>query len=148
MTVESQLESLIEVASELIELMEAETALLRGMDVKGIGPMQEDKMRLTGLYEERARRLAAVPRAIQELPSETKERFGELMVRFKRTAGENELALLAARQAHDTLFEAVIHAAEKQRREGAGYGGDGASASGGKSAKGGKPLSLSLNREL
>ena len=147
MSSKQEVDSLMCVADELIGLMNAETALLREMDIKGAGPLQPEKTRLTDSYEKSVRRLADDPQSLRDLDPDLKETFGELMVRFKRAAGENEVALKAAKQAHDTLFQAVLKAAETQRGDRGGYGDDGARS--GQAAKsGGEPLSLTLDRQL
>lgn len=126
MTTENRIGALIRVASQLIEVMNREVEILRQMRPNDIEPLQQEKVALSALYEERVRELAAEPNALQTIGPALRQEFADVASRFNQAMADNERALHAARTAHNRLIQAVIAAVEEIQMRPQGYAADGA----------------------
>lgn len=142
-----QVESLIQVASRLIDLMNREIGFLHDMRVAEIEPLQEDKAALTAIYEQRIHEIDAESGALEALEPALCEELSDIARKFDTTLANNLIALDGVRESHDRMMKAIVEAATEQKARQAGYGNDGTLV-GGRVRPGGETLSLSLDRRL
>ena len=142
-----QVESLIKVASRLIDLMNREVGFLREMKVAEIEPLQEDKAALTAMYEQRIREIDAESGALEALEPALREELSDIAHKFDATLAHNLIALNGVRESHDRMMKAIVDAATEHKARQAGYGNDGTLV-GGRVRPGGETLSLTLDRRL
>jgi hypothetical protein len=108
---------LIALATQLAELLERETALVRAMKVAEIGPLQGEKSRLTMLFDALIRtggKTAAFSGTLKTQWLAAAKRLGE-------AAEENERALRAGRTATERLVSAIVKAVKETRRPTSAY---------------------------
>lgn len=142
-----QVESLIQVASRLIDLMNREIGFLHDMKVAEIKPLQENKAALTAIYEQRIREIDAESGALEALEPALREELSDIAHKFDSTLTNNLIALNGVRESHDRMMKAIVDAATEHQARQAGYGNDGTLV-GGRVRPGGETLSLALDRRL
>jgi hypothetical protein len=140
---ETQIASLLRVASRLIVVMEQEIATLRAMRPRDIAALQTEKSALAAAYEEKVRDLARDPNMVARVSAALQQEFGDVAGRFHQVLAENERALRAARAAQEKVLRAIVTTVEKDRIKHVGYG-IGASSIG--AQRNSAPLSLTLDR--
>lgn len=102
---------LCKVATDLANLLERETGLIRAMKLTEIGPLQADKVRLTqlcGIALKDIDMAAPVAKPLKEQWLAVSKKLGEAAV-------ANELALRVGRAATDKLVSAIIGHIERRR---------------------------------
>lgn len=142
-----QVESLIQVASRLIDLMNREIGFLHDMQVAEIEPLQADKALLTTIYEQRIGEIDAESGALEALEPALREELSDIARKFDTTLASNLIALNGVRESHDRMMKAIVDAATEHKARQAGYGNDGTLV-GGRVRPGGETLSLALDRRL
>lgn len=144
MKVDQQIESLIEVASRLIEIMDREVEILRAMRPADLEALREEKFSLVTLYEDHYRSLSANKDALILVAPALQNEFADVARRFNQATAENGRALTAAKVAHERMMAAIVEAVQADKTTGRGY-----SASGGADQdEAGTPVSLSLDCRL
>ncbi len=143
MSAEAKIDALIHVAGRLIEVMNQEIEVLRGMRVADLAPIQQEKNSLADDYEASVRDLQADPDAILAVSDSLRREFAEIASRLNGTLMENERALHAAQVAHDRVLNAIVRAVEQTRPTLNTYTPDGTAALAGSSThRYAAPLSL------
>jgi len=107
------LPALIALARQLSDLLERETALVRGLKIAEIAPLQPDKTRLAQLFQ--AALKALDPKAIAALPAPLKSEWRAAGTRLSEATVANERALRVGRIATERLVSAIVQAVEKSR---------------------------------
>lgn len=140
---ETQVASLLRVASRLIVVMEQEIAILREMRPRDIAALQGEKSALAATYEEMVHNLAADPGMVARASDAVQQEFADVASQFHEVLAENERALRAARAAQEKVLHAIVSTIEKDRLKHQGYG---AGTIGIGSRRSSAPLSLTLDR--
>ncbi len=140
-----EIESLIRVASRLIELMRRETAHLAGMRVAEVDALQQEKAALATHYETAVRALSAQPDALEAVAPALKEELAQAARAFDEAAAENLRRLASARTAHDRLLKAIVDAVNERRNTRGPYAASGGPARG-RLAPG--AVSIAVDRKL
>jgi hypothetical protein len=110
--------SLADIADRLAALLTRETAFVRAMQIKEIGPLQGEKAQLTREYQRLLKGLAG---ATLKLPAELKMRAMRAGQRLADAAVENERILRVGQAATDRLIAAIAAAIKRQRPPTTGY---------------------------
>ncbi len=108
---------LFAVVHDLTALLERETALVRGLKINEIGPLQPDKTRLT----QTLRKLLKQCEGGAKLSAAAKQKWVALGERLVAAATDNERALRIGRLATERLIGAVVRAVKESRRPHASY---------------------------
>jgi len=106
---------LVDLADRLTTLLSRETSLVRAMRIKEIGPLQDDKTRLTAAYQKRFKELTALHSG-RSLSPLVKQRLAVSGKRLADSVVENELALRVGMVATDRLIGSIVAAVKEQRR--------------------------------
>ena len=107
-------DGLIETTSQLVEMMERETAQLQAMKVADIAAGQADKDRLARQFEAKMKVLAADKQRAGTLAPALAGELKAALARFRTAMGANERALRAARDANERVVKAIVDAAQAQ----------------------------------
>jgi hypothetical protein len=112
--------SLVQLASELADLLERETALVRAMEIARIAPLQSEKSRLTQLFQKALTALDGA-NGIAALSGAAKMQWLVAGRRLAAAAMENERALRVGRGAVERLVAAIVTAVTQSRRPPTAY---------------------------
>lgn len=142
-----KIRDLISVAGQLVIVLRDETAALRSFALARVAELAAEKAVLTESYTGMARQFRKDPETLKAVTHAVQAELREIMDSFEHAARENELALVAARDANERVLRAIVDAAEAQRPKAQGYGPSGLSvATGGRRVAAG--MSVALNRQL
>ncbi len=138
-------DGLIEVASRLIQVMTEETEILRDMRPGDIKELQEEKSRLSRVYEDKLRELRENPASLASMKPSLHRELQRVLGRFGTTVEANAAALKAAATANERLLRIIVDAVAEQRADTPGYSRHGTAAH-----ANGTPtnVSISLNQQL
>ena len=147
MSTTSRIDSLIQITSRLITVLEREVEMLRKSPSDELKALQEEKSTLTTAYESQARSLAGHPELLQALQPVLRAELERVTSRFQSAVSVNEAALRAARETTQRVLQAIADELDKNRRDKAGYSptGYGSTASYG---GGEQPISIALDEHL
>jgi hypothetical protein len=104
-----------DLAQRLIEVLDRETALVRAMRVKEIGPLQAQKTELTAQYQTMFKTLIATYEG-KLLPSEIKEQLAVTGQRLSVAVIENDLMLRVGKTATERLIGSIVNAVREQKK--------------------------------
>lgn len=121
-------ESLIRVASRLVELMRREAEHLSAMRLADVEALQQEKSALAANYETAVRALADRPDLLSTIAPALRDELAAAGRAFDQAAAENLRRLAAARIAHDRLVKAIVDAVTEKRTGGGAYAASGAPA--------------------
>lgn len=110
--------ALIDIAQTLTALLERETNLVRNLQIGTIGPLQEEKLRLTRAFQSGLKALGPPETAFA---GGLRLRWLEVGRRLSAAALDNERALRVGRVATERLIGAVVSAVKQSRKPVAGY---------------------------
>lgn len=144
MKIDQQMESLIEVASRLIELMNREVEILRAMRPADLEGLRDEKFSLIAVYEEQYRALSENKDALALVAPAVQKEFADVAHRFGRAMAENGRALTAAKVAHERMMGAIVDAVQANKKSGSGYSATGDA----DQSAAASPVSLSLDCRL
>lgn len=105
---------LLETTLRLIDVLEGEIEMLRGMDPAEMQALQQDKIVLAAAYESQLRRLSDCPDLAHGLSGDLRAELKEATDCFQEVLATNERALRAARSATNGVLQAVLDAANRQ----------------------------------
>lgn len=105
---------LLETTLRLIDVLEGEIEMLRGMNPEEMQALQQDKIVLAAAYESQLKRLSARPDLTGALSDDLRAEFKEATDTFQEVLAANERALRAAKTATDGVLQAVVDAANRQ----------------------------------
>ena len=105
---------LLETTLRLIDVLEGEIEMLRGMNPDEMQALQHDKIVLAAAYESQLKRLRDRPELTGPLSEELRAELREATAYFQEVLAANERALRAARTATDGVLQAVVDAANRQ----------------------------------
>jgi hypothetical protein len=111
---------IIELAASLCAVLGQETALVRAMHVKEIGPLQREKTSLTEAYRKAFKALTARQSGSQLAPP-LKERLQAAGQNLAKAVRENEMMLRVGQAATERLIVAIVTAVNEQRKAAVGY---------------------------
>ncbi len=138
---------LISIAGKLIVLLREETSALRSFTLAHVETVAVDKAKLIEAYAAMAARFRKDPETLRAVTVAVQAELRDVLENFESAARENELALVAARDANERVLRAIVDAAEAQRPKAQGYGPNGLSvATGGRRVAAG--MSVALDRQL
>lgn len=143
----NRIERLIHVASQLVEIMSREVALLRAMRVVEIGDLQQEKLELTSEYEGAIAALAEEPELLQAMEPALRSELAEIAARFDAAVDENARALTAVKESHDRLLQAIVDAVAEERSRQKAYTAKGA-LDNPRSTRCAPPISLTVDQRL
>ncbi|HWE75314.1 MAG TPA: hypothetical protein VG328_19295 [Stellaceae bacterium] len=115
--VPSNIPALCAIATELANLLDRETALIRAMKLAEIGPLQADKARLTNLCGTTLKTIdpaTPVSNALRDQWRVVSKKLGDAAV-------ANEMALRVGHAATDRLVSAIVGHIQKERTAATGY---------------------------
>lgn len=113
---------MVNAIEQLIRLLEDENALLAGMKVDAIAPLQERKTQLTWLLDLQKEHLVKNPQLLEELDADTRNHFSVLAATLEAALTENHHRLTAARLINQRVVQAVTAALSDSYGEARGYG--------------------------
>jgi hypothetical protein len=105
---------LLETTLRLIDVLEGEIEMLRGMNPEEMQALQQDKIVLAAAYESQLKRLRDHPDLAGPLSDDLRAELKEATDTFQDVLAANERALRAARTATDGVLQAVVDAANRQ----------------------------------
>jgi hypothetical protein len=111
---------LVDIAEHLTRVLMRETELVRAMKVKEIGPLQDDKTRLSALYQKTFKSLTEASDG-KSLPTPLKERLAVSGERLSKAVAENELMLRVGKTATERLISTIIDAVKEQKKAALSY---------------------------
>ena len=109
-----QATALLDLMLRLADLMVHESALLRSGRVQDIGPLQREKLRLTGLYHAAVKAIEASGARITMLPPVLRTQLVAASTRLTEEATANERALRIGRAATRHLLDMVVESVRGQ----------------------------------
>lgn len=115
-------QEIISVAATLVQLMKRETAALLEMRTADIAPLQAEKGALTAELTALLSKYAPLPDA---LPIALAEEFAATLPALDQAVRENERAITAARNAHQTLLSVIVDAVADGKAENLRYTANG-----------------------
>ena len=123
----NRVNTLIATVSELVALMDQESASLRAMRAREIGKLQERKTHLTAAYEASTRALRSDPEALETIDPILRQELTDVLDRLGHVVRENEAALRAVTKANEKLMSAIVESVRTQQAQQSGYTAAGAS---------------------
>lgn len=111
---------LVDLAGRLGEVLARETALVRAMRVKEIGPLQAEKIDLTTQYQTIFKALTTAYEG-KSLPAAIKEQLAVAGQRLGTAVIENELMLRVGKVATERLIGSIVAAVRKQKKSSITY---------------------------
>jgi hypothetical protein len=111
---------LVDLAGRLAEMLTRETALVRAMRIKEIGPLQDAKTALTEQYQTAFKSLTSAHDG-KSLPAAIKEQLAVSGQLLAAAVADNELALRVGKVATETLIGSIIAAVKEQKKSGRSY---------------------------
>jgi hypothetical protein len=105
---------LLETTLRLIDVLEGEIEMLRGMNPEEMQALQQDKIVLAAAYESQLKRLRDRPELAAPLSEDLRAELKEATDTFQEVLAANERALRAAKTATDGVLQAVVDAANRQ----------------------------------
>ncbi|MDZ7714109.1 MAG: hypothetical protein U5L06_13870 [Rhodovibrio sp.] len=105
---------LLETTLRLIDVLEGEIEMLRGMNPEEMQALQHDKIVLAAAYESQLKRLRDQPELAAPLSNDLRAELKEATDAFQDVLAANERALRAAKTATDGVLQAVVDAANRQ----------------------------------
>jgi hypothetical protein len=106
---------LVDLAGRLVAVLSRETALVRAMRVREIGPLQDEKTSLTAQYRTAFKAMtstypgSSLPAPIKEELAISGQHLGQALV-------ENELALRVGKAATERLITSIVAAVRQQKK--------------------------------
>ena len=116
---------LIEVVKDLTAVLGQEIDLLRGMQIREFGSLQERKTFLVGAYEKLAAELRQDPAFAATLDPVLRQELRSLLEDMEGTMLQNEAAIRSARDANQRLAKAIVDAVAQKSSERSGYSATG-----------------------
>ncbi len=118
--IERMTAKLVAVADRLAEILSIESALVRAMRIKEIGPLQREKTDLTTQYQFAFKALTSAHDG-RTLPATIKERLAVSGHRLGAAVVDNELALRVGKIATERLIGSIIAAVKERKKFGVSY---------------------------
>ncbi|MBK1670995.1 hypothetical protein CKO28_23595 [Rhodovibrio sodomensis] len=105
---------LLETTLRLIDVLEGEIDMLRGMNPEEMQALQQDKIVLAAAYESQLKRLADQPDLAGPLSGELRAELKQATEYFQEVLAANERALRAAKTATKGVLQTVVDTANRQ----------------------------------
>ncbi len=121
---------LIEIVKDLTAVMAQEVMLLRAMQIREFGALQERKNFLVDAYERLSHGLRKDPAFGATLDPLLRQELRELLEDMQSTLSHNEAAIRAARAANERLAKAIVEAVGQKKSEAGGYSSKGQTGTG------------------
>lgn len=134
---------LIEVVKDLTAVMAQEVTLLRAMQIREFGGLQERKNFLVDAYERLSLGLRKDPAFGATLDPLLRNELLELLEDMQSTLAHNEAAIRAAREANERLAKAIVAAVGQKKAENGGYSAKGQTGTGPS-----EPVSVQIDQRL
>jgi flagellar biosynthesis/type III secretory pathway chaperone len=141
-----KIDDLLDVAQLLVRLLERENQALAQRRAADVAAMQEEKAKLSKLYESHMQALAKAPELAAKVRPERREALKAMAKKLDGLVAVNGRLLKASIEANQRVLKAVIESAKRHQNRGAVYSRDGQIGSG--NAKGMRTVSVSVNQTL
>ena len=105
---------LLETTLRLIDVLEGEIEMLRGMNPEKMQALQQDKIVLAAAYESQLKRLRDQPELAASLSADLRAELREATDTFQEVLAANERALRAAKTATKGVLKTVVDTANRQ----------------------------------
>lgn len=112
---------LIVVTSRLVDLMGREAEMLKQGRILGVAALQTEKGHLVDAYASTMADLRRQPALYASVVPALREELVEATKRLQRAAGQNAIAIAAARDVNNRLMETVVKAATAEKARPRGY---------------------------
>jgi len=112
---------LIVVTSRLVDLMGREAEMLKQGRILGVAALQTEKGQLVDAYASTMADLRRQPALYASVVPALREELVEATKRLQRAAGQNAIAIAAARDVNNRLMETVVRAATAEKARTRGY---------------------------
>lgn len=120
-TADDRVKRLITVLETLSHVLDHETQAVRRRDYTSLGPLSQQKSRLTDNYGEQLRDLSANAPAAGDLEPGLAQHFRQTLKRFLRLVESNARALNAAKTAHERFIKSISDAVAAKAQPVKGY---------------------------
>jgi len=100
----------------LADFLERETELLRAGRVRDIAPLQQEKLRLTLIYDRAVKALAKDGTTLASMAPLLRTQFVAASTRLARIVGENERALRVGRTATRQILDIVVESVRARQK--------------------------------
>ena len=105
---------LLETTLRLIDVLEGEIEMLRGMNPEEMQALQQDKIVLAAAYESQLKRLSDNPEMTGSLSADLRAELKQATDTFQEVLAANERALRAAKTATKSVLKTVVETANRQ----------------------------------
>jgi len=112
---------LVVVTTRLVELMGKEAEMLKQGRILGVAALQTEKSQMVDAYASLMGDLRRQPALYASVMPALRDELVEATRRLKQAAGQNAIAIAAARDVNNRLMETVVKAATTERARSRGY---------------------------
>ncbi|MBI4966810.1 MAG: flagellar export chaperone FlgN [Rhodospirillales bacterium] len=141
-----RVDEIFDVAQHLAKLLERENQALGQRRPAEVAGLQDEKAKLTKLYDSHLQALAKAPDLLAKVRPERREALKALAKKLDGLVAVNGRLLKSSIEANQRVLKAVIETAKRLQNRGAVYSRDGQI--GGTAAKGLRTVSVSVNQTL
>jgi len=143
-----RVDEIFDVAQLLAKLLERENQALAQRRATEVAGLQEEKAKLTKLYESHLQALAKAPDLLAKVRPERREALKALAKKLDGLVAINGRLLKSSIEANQRVLKAVIETAKRQQNRGAVYSRDGQLGGGAGPTRGLRTISVSVNQTL
>ena len=112
---------LVVITSRMVNVMGREAELLKQGRILGVAALQTEKSQLVDAYATAMGELRRQPALYASVVPALREELVEATRRLHQAAGQNTIAIAAARDVNNRLMETVVKAATTERARARGY---------------------------
>lgn len=141
-----RIDEIVDVAQHLAKLLERENQALSQRRPADVAGLQDEKTKLSKLYDSHLQALAKAPDLLAKVRPERREALKALAKKLDGLVAANGRLLKSSIEANQRVLKAVIETAKRLQNRGAVYSRDGQI--GGSAAKGLRTVSVSVNQTL
>lgn len=118
-----QATEMLDLMMRLADLLTHETERVRSGHVRDIAPLQQEKLRLTQLYQDKVREFASTGGRIENLPAPLRAQIVAASGSLAEATAKNERTLRVGREATRRLLEMVVASVKDRLRPMSRYDG-------------------------
>ena len=134
-------QSVVEIMRELTSLLSREVDLLRAMQIREFGRLQDRKATLINAYEQQTNDLRGDPSFAKTIDPLLRDELKDVTERMTAVVRANEQAISAAREINNRVAEAIIDAVQSTNPGNAAYSDKG----GYRTKKSAPPISVQID---
>ena len=121
MNAQAYFDQLIGVSEQLVAVLNEESQSIRARKITNLSNIQNEKTRLSSLYEQHIQRLGENPDLIDQAAEQQRLRLKELAHDFEDAARENIKTLKAAYDTGTRVLDAIKAAIEEETKQATSY---------------------------